>query len=60
MSFGAGLLAVVGNNGCAGAGDMTENHESLTECEGLDELRASNAKQARAYRSRQRRGVVWA
>jgi len=39
---------------------MTENHESLTECEGLDELRASNAKQARAYRSRQRRGVVWA
>ena len=39
---------------------MTENHESMTECERLAELRAINAKRARAYRSRQRRGVIWA
>jgi phenylpropionate dioxygenase-like ring-hydroxylating dioxygenase large terminal subunit len=35
---------------------MTENHAAMTPAE----RRQRNAERARAYRSRQRRGVVWA
>lgn len=59
MSSGAGFSAVLRNNERVGAGNITENHESLTEAGRMAELRVVNAERARAYRSRQRRGVVW-
>lgn len=35
---------------------MTDNHEAMTQAE----RRERNTERARAYRSRRRRGVVWA
>ena len=39
---------------------MTEAHEPMTAAERAAQRRALNRERARAYRSRQRRGVVWA
>jgi len=39
---------------------MTEMHSPMTVAERAAERRALNRERARAYRSRQRRGVVWA
>ena len=39
---------------------MTETHEPMTAAERAEEQRALNRERSRAYRSRQRRGVVWA
>jgi hypothetical protein len=39
---------------------MTETHEPMTQAERAEERRTLNRERARAYRSRRRRGVVWA
>lgn len=39
---------------------MTEMHSPMTVAKRAAERRALNRERARAYRSRQRRGVVWA
>ncbi|MGK7864515.1 hypothetical protein [Falsiroseomonas sp. E2-1-a4] len=39
---------------------MTETHEPMTQAERAAQRRKLNRERARAYRSRRRRGVVWA
>lgn len=46
-------------NGRNGA-EMTETHEPMTAADRAEQRRALNRERARAYRSRRRRGVVWA
>lgn len=43
-----------------GPGKVAESHKPMTAAERADERRALNRERARAYRSRRRRGVVWA